>query len=123
MAFDIDNNGNITCVQGDNGELSVNGLPTDKNYTLYFAIQDEKKHPIGAEIAISTLQQSSVVVVIPATLTDLLTVKDEFETYYYGIKLCDSFGLEDTLLLGNSKIGDVNTITVFPKKVEGLLNG
>ena len=40
MAFRIDENGNITMVQGDTGRLVVNGLNTDQNYTVYFAIQD-----------------------------------------------------------------------------------
>ena len=37
MAFRIDENGNITMVQGDTGRLVVNGLNTDQNYTVYFA--------------------------------------------------------------------------------------
>lgn len=122
MAFEIDDKGNITCIQGDDGKLTINGLPVDKNYTLYFAIQDKNRKPIGTEISVSTNRFKSAVFSITSSLTDLLTVKnnEDTATYYYGIKLCDSAtGLEDTLLLGNSKIGDVNTITVYPKKVEG----
>lgn len=123
MAFTVDDNGNITLVQGDSGELMVNGLPTDRNYKLFFAIQDENRKPIGSEIELDTNKQSALLISIIGSLTDLLTVKlgDETATYYYGIKLCyqDDF-LEDTLLIGGSKMGNLNTITVYPKKVEGI---
>lgn len=61
---------------------------------------------------------------IPAALTNHLTVKRNEETaeYYFGIKLCSDDEDEDTLLLGNSNIGDLNTITVYPKKLEGTIN-
>ena len=62
---------------------------------------------------------------IPSGLTDNLNVTtgiDGMEDYYYGIKLClESTGYEDTLCVGNSDIGDLNTITVYPKKVEGTV--
>jgi hypothetical protein len=43
------------------------------------------------------------------------------QNYYYGIKIC-SVGddTEDTMLIGDTKIGDKNVITVFPRKVEGI---
>lgn len=123
MAFTIDNNGNITCVQGDSGTLSVSGIPTDKNYTVYFAIQDENRNSIGTELYVNTNRNSTVMFIITGVLTDLLKVKkgEETATYYYGIKLCDTEdNTEDTLLLGNSSIGDRTSITVYPKKVEGI---
>ena len=120
MAFTIDKDGNITLIQGDSGELVINGLPTD---SVYFAIQDENRNPIGSEIELDTNNSSSVIFTITGSLTNLLTVKkdDETATYYYGIKLCnkDDF-MEDTLLIGNTQIGSLNTITVYPKKVEGI---
>lgn len=122
MAFNIDENGNITLVQGDSGQLAVNGLPTDKEYTVYFAIQDENRKPIGEEIQVNSNKAPMVVFVLLGSLTDLLTVKkgEDTATYYYGLKICDNSGLEDTMLLGNSIIGEKNTITVYPKKVEGI---
>lgn len=121
MAFEIDNNGNITMVQGDSGQLVINGLNTDKNYSVYFAIQDENRKPIGNEIVVNSNKQSSVAFVLTSSLTDLLKVKqnDETATYYYGVKACDNSGFEDTMLVGDSIIGDKNSITVYPKKVEG----
>lgn len=123
MAFSIDNNGNITMIQGDSGTLSVSGIPTDKNYTVYFAIQDENRNSIGTELYVNTNRNSTVMFIITGVLTDLLKVKkgEETATYYYGIKLCDTEdNTEDTLLLGNSSIGDRTSITVYPKKVEGI---
>lgn len=122
MAFNIDENGNITVIQGDSGQLVINGIPIDKNYSVYFAVQDENRKPIGGEIFVNSNKNSSVVFILTAGLTDLLIVKkgEEFATYYYGIKICSSDGIEDTLLIGNSQIGDLNTITVYPKKVEGV---
>ena len=123
MAFTIDKDGNITLIQGDSGELVINGLPTDKNYSVYFAIQDENRNPIGSEIELDTNNSSSVIFTITGSLTNLLTVKkdDETATYYYGIKLCNKYDfMEDTLLIWNTQIGSLNTITVYPKKVEGI---
>ena len=121
MAFGIDENGNITMVQGDTGRLIVNGLNTDQNYTVYFAIQDEKRKPVGNEISVESNMQPSIVFVLDSSLTDLLKVKAEEETaiYYYGVKTCTADGFEDTLPIGGSDMGDKNTITVYPKKVEG----
>jgi len=123
MAFTIDNNGNITLVQGDSGELVVTGLPTDQNYKVYFAIQDENRKPVGSEIIVNSNKSNSVIFVLLGTLTDLLTVKkgEDTATYYYGVKLCsEEDNTEDTLLLGDTDIGDRNSITVYPKKVEGI---
>nr|DAX84368.1 MAG TPA: hypothetical protein [Caudoviricetes sp.] len=122
MAFIVDTNGNITLVQGDSGNLVITGLPIDKNYTVYFAIQDENRKPIGEELRLETQKQQSINFEILSALTDLLSVRvgEETATYYYGIKLCSKEDfLEDTLLIGNSKIGELNSITVYPKKVEG----
>ena len=122
MAFNIDENGNITVIQGDSGQLVISGIPIDKNYSVYFAVQDENRKTIGGEIFVNSNKNSSVIFVLTPNLTDLLIVKkgEEFATYYYGIKICSSDGMEDTLLIGNSQIGDLNTITVYPKKVEGV---
>jgi len=124
MAFIVDDYGNITLVQGDSGQLTVSGIPDDKSYTVYLAIQDSKRNPVGSEIHYTTnAGQSSVVFEFTPSLTDLLTVKrnEDSAEYYYGVKVCDAEGFEDTLIIGDSDIGDVNTITVYPKKVEGTV--
>ena len=122
MAFIVSNNGDITLVQGDSGELTVSNIPADRNYKIYFAIQDENRLPVGNEIMVESNNSDAVVIFITGGLTDLLTVlpDEETATYYYGIKLCYTEDLlEDTLLLGSSELGHKNTITVYPRKVKG----
>lgn len=123
MAFIVDENGEITMVQGDSGELVVTGLPTDKNYKVYFAIQDKDRNPVGDELSIDSNQSSSVVFALTGNLTDLLEVdkKSKNAKYYYGVKVCSSTdSTEDTVILGNGEIGSLNSITVYPRKVKGI---
>ena len=122
MAFMIDNDGNITMIQGDTGRLVVNGLMTDQNYDVYFAIQDENRRPIGNELSVQSNSQPTVVFELSSNLTDLLKVGQDEETheYYYGVKTCTADGFEDTLTIGSGDMCDRNTITVYPKKVEGV---
>ena len=130
MAFYVnEETGNIELIQGDSGYIIVNGLPTNKNYTLYFCIKNKKRETVGNELSLSTNQAESIELQIGADLTDLLTVplSEEYETYYFGIKLCYTdpetlIETEETLFLGNSTISDMNTITVYPKRVEGYTN-
>lgn len=122
MAFSIDKEGNITMLQGDSGTIVVNGLNAQKNYTVYFAIQDKNRNLIGNELYVNSNKLPSVVFELTGDYTNLMTVPKHqtYETYFYGIKQCSDDGLEDTLLINNSEIGYINTITVFPKKVEGI---
>ncbi len=122
MAFIVDEKANITMIQGDSGELIVDGLSTENNYTVYFAVQDKNRNPVGEELSVSSNYASNVVFYLTGDYTDLFTVSknENCEVYYYGIKICDTLqNLEGTLILGESEIGDLNTITVYPKKVEG----
>jgi len=121
MAFNIDEKGNITLVQGDSGTLVINGLNTDRNYLVYLAIQDKNRKAVGNELCVHSNKSPGIIFEFTGDFTDLMTVpKNElFETYYYGVKLCCENGYEDTLIIGKNDIGYQNTITVFPKKVEG----
>lgn len=110
-----------TLTQGDTGKYTLTGLPTDDYYTYYLAIQDTNRNPVGSEIVVSGNLKSTVTFPFTSTLTDLLTVKknEEYATYYFGVKLCSQAGEEDTLIIGDKQVGEKNTITVYPKKVEG----
>lgn len=122
--FIVDDNGDITLVQGDSGQLVLNGLPVDKNYTVYCAVQDSNRKPVGFEINVKTNNQPTVALFFSPSLTDNFTVKktEDYAEYYYSVKLCYEEDLiEDTLLLGNKALGENNTITVYPKKVEGTV--
>lgn len=125
MAFLIQENGLIETVQGDSGEVGVTGIATDRNYRVYFGVRDSKRKPIGIEPYMDSNYASSVVIFVPSILTDLLTVSkdDEYTDYHYGFKICDlETGYENTLIVGDGKIGDQNIIRVYPKKVEGSKN-
>lgn len=122
MAFKIDKNGNISMVQGDSGLITIRGLNPNKNFTVYFAIQDENRKPVGEELSVSSNNNTYVMFQLTGSFTDLLKVrKDEpFATYYYGLKICDENSQrEDTLIIESNELGSLNTITVYPKKVEG----
>ena len=119
----IDANGNLEIYQGDSEQIVVDGLPTDQNYKVYFAAQNEERVPIGNEIVVDSLGQSTVVIKLLGNYTRLLTVEEGNKTqrYYYGVKICsETDNTEETLLIGGSKMGDLNTITVYPQKVEGI---
>lgn len=123
--FIVDENGDITLRQGDDGKLGLDGLPDDKEYVAYLAIQDKKRRKVGSEISVN-VSSSHIDFVFTPALTDLLTVpaKQDTEEYYYYVKICyQADGIEDTLILGNKGIEDMNVITVYPKGVEGTIDG
>ena len=116
--------GNIECIQGDSGQIVLSGLPTDRDdYVVYFAFIQQNKKPFGSEIAVDCNGASSVTIDVTPEFTDVLSVSsdDEVAEYYYGIKLCTADGKkEETLLIGNNSNPSVfNTVTVYPKRVEG----
>ena len=125
MAFLVDTEtGAITLVQGDSGTLVVSGIDTDKNYKVFFSIYDENGVIIGNDLYVNSNYSPVVTFKIPPSLTDLLIVNggiNDTAEYYYGIKTCfEETDFEDTLCVGNRDIGELNTITVYPKKVEGI---
>ena len=123
MAFKIDKNGNISLIQGDSGMITIRGLNPNKNVVVYFAIQNENRRPVGNELYVNSNYSSYVIFNLTGDFTDLLTVKkgEPYAIYYYGLKVCDSDSQrEETLLIALDEIGSQNTITVYPKKVEGM---
>lgn len=126
MAFEIDSNGNISLIQGDSMEIPLKGIPTDRNYQIYFAMQDKDRNPIGSEVMVESFNSPEIIIFVTGDLTDLLDVPEEQkkETYYYGIKACyiDENGtkVEDTFILGDGSISSLNSLIVYPKKVEGI---
>lgn len=123
MAKEIEASGNIIMYQGDSIDIVVEGIPTDQNYLVYFAAQDSERNPVGSEISVESFGNSAVTIKLVGNYTNLFTVDPDLksQTYYYGIKICSvTDDTEDTQLIGNTKIGDVNTIKVYPRKVEGI---
>lgn len=126
MGYEIQSEtGDITTYQGDDFMLVVNGIPTDQNYKMYFAIQDSNRIPVGQEIMVESMGDSSVVFHVLAEMTDLLEVEDDakYSTYTYAIKKCSETDMtEDTLLIGNKQIGEYNYLKVFPRRAKGTIN-
>lgn len=126
MAFEINENGDISIIQGDSMEIPLKGIPTDKNYAIYFAVQDKERKPIGTEIMVESFNSPEVIIFVSGDLTDLLDVPEgqKKETYYYGVKSCyldeDGTKVEDTFILGEGTISSLNMMTVYPRKVEGI---
>lgn len=121
MSLDI-KNGTITLYQGDSGEIVVSGLDTSKNYTVYLAILDEKRNPVGNELQVASNKSDFVVFTLTADFTDLFKVPKNkaYSVFSYGIKVCDTENnKEDTLIVEDSNYGDKNLIIVYPRKVIG----
>lgn len=118
----IDKDSTISMYQGDSGEITVNGLDSSKDYTVYFAIQDENRNLIGQELQVSVNNSDTVTFVLTSEYTDLLTVPKNkpYKIYYYGIKACvPESQIEDTLFVSAGTYGDLNKIIVYPRKVKG----
>lgn len=116
----------IVCRQGDTGLYVIEGLPTDEgmhNVKVFFSFYNSKRVIVGELSATPVGDQ--VTFFIPASITDKLTVSPgtSTATYFYGIKLCynddENNEYEDTLLLGDKNVDEVNKVIVYPKIVEG----
>ena len=126
MAIKIDTDATITMYQGDTGEIVVNGLDTEKNYVVYLAFRDKNRNIIGDEFPITSNQRPSVSFFLSSDFTNKFTVPKNasYETYYYGIKVCElGANTEDTIFLAGKDYGETNNLIVYPKQVEGAKNG
>ena len=123
MSLIIDNDGTISLYQGDSGELVVSGLSNEKNYTVYFAIQDSDRNLIGEELQVAVTNSDTVTFILTPEYTDLLKVSKNkpYEIYFYGIKACENeSNIENTMFIADSTYGDLNRIIVYPRKVKGV---
>lgn len=115
--------GTITLRQGDSAELSIENIPDDRQYDVYFSIYDSNRD-IKFELK-ETPVDGSVTFKITPKLSNLLTVPvdQKTTTYYWAVKRCyepDNF--EDTLIVGDKKVSDVNKVIVYPLIAEGAEN-
>lgn len=113
--------GDMTVRQGDTYTFIVSGI-TDE-WTVYYSVYRKSDRKIIFEID-ATPQNEETTFNISAALSNLLTVPDEKKTeiYYYGIKRCKD-GVEDTVLIGNKEVGELNKLLVYPLITEGDENG
>lgn len=123
MAYITQADGTIIARQGDSGKVYIEGLDTDKNYTVYFGVYDEKRKTVGRDVPVQSGKQPELVLNIPAVVSNFWVVPkdDEYKDYYYGIKVCDPESkTEETLVLAGCEFDTENILRVYPKKVEGL---
>ena len=61
---------------------------------------------------------------VTANDSNKLTVPEgkKTERYYYGIKRCKD-NVEDTVIIGDKDVGDLNLLLVYPLITEGTENG
>ena len=81
--------------QGDTGNVSFSGIPTDKAYSVYLSIYNPDTNAIITEVTASTFTQATGVALflINEDFSNSLPVGD----WVYGLKICAS-GSEDTVL-------------------------
>ena len=90
-------------------------------YKTFFSVYDSNRNTIFQ--VESTVSKGNSTFKINKECSDLLVVKrnEETATYYFAVKLCElTEQTEDTLSIAGGDFETLNTITVYPKKVEGI---
>ena len=87
---------NIYLRQGDTGNITFNGIPKDKAYTVYLSVYNPDTETIISEIEHTTFVQAQgqVLFKIDENTSNALPVGD----WVYGLKICAPDGSEDTIL-------------------------
>lgn len=130
MSIEVTKHGVLKIIQGDTGEIVVDGIPTDKNYEVYFAIRKKDRTLVIPEIMKETQCEDTVIFEITKNISELLEIplNAMCQVYYWGVKLCDpETGKEDTMRVGecccsNGYFGKWNRLYVYPKIVEGIVD-
>ena len=114
-----DTTGDMITRQGDTFSLNVTGITDD--WTAYFSVYRDRE--ILFEIHTTPVDGTSTFN-ITAAQSNLMTVptNKKYEIYHYGIKRCKD-GIEDTVIVGDKQVGELNKITVYPLTTEGTANG
>jgi len=113
--------GDMTVRQGDTYTFVVSGISDD--WVVYYSVYRKSDRHIIFEVSSTPINEETTFN-ITAAQSNLLTVPTEKKTelYYYGIKRCKE-GIEDTVLIGDKEVGELNKILVYPLITEGDENG
>jgi hypothetical protein len=113
--------GDMTTRQGDTFSFQVSGVSDE--WTLYFSVYKPNTREILFEIHTTPVEGVSTFD-INTINSNLMTVPEgkKTEIYCYGIKRCKD-GIEDTVIVGDKDVGDLNKILVYPLITEGDENG
>ena len=114
---------NLYLRQGDTGNVTFSGIPTDKAYTVYLSVYNPDDNSILAETTADTFTQATGIALFlfDEDFSNALPVGD----WVYGLKICND-GMEDTLI-PRSYVNDAKELihnpapqfTVDYKVVEG----
>ena len=112
--------GDATTRQGDTWNITVSGISDD--WTVYYSVYEKDTRNIVFEIPTTPVNGDSTFF-ISAENSNKLTVPEgkKTEKYYWGIKRCKG-EIEDTVIIGNKDVGDLNLLLVYPLIVEGTEN-
>lgn len=123
MTANIFDNGNVEMYQGDDIHFYFYGVPTDDDYDVFLEIQDpETRTKIANQLQVKSGYQDFVDIHALGDYTKLMTVPIDakYKIYNYTAKYCKAEkGIEQTFLIGGKKIGELNTIKVYPQGAEG----
>lgn len=118
----VDALGNIKCRLGDSGHITVSGIPKDDDYKVSFAVFNPADRMILNEVSVQSDEENMVDIPISTEFTTSLGVGN----FFYGIKLTDSDGEEQTVCPGaeeddegNIVMSNPNSFIVKPLLVEG----
>ena len=116
-----DETGNMTTRQGDTWSFKVTGVEDD--WDLFFSVYRKDTRERLFEIQTKPVLGEATFNITAAD-SDKMTVPEgkKTEIYYWGLKRCKD-GVEDTLIVGNKEVADLNVITVYPLITEGADNG
>jgi hypothetical protein len=115
--------GTITLRQGDSAEIGIEDIPNDRPYDMYFSVYDTnrniifelKENPVDRAVNFKIKPKHSELLTVP--------VSQKTAVYYWAVKRCyepDDF--EDTMLVGDKGINDVNKVIVLPLNAQGAEN-
>lgn len=128
MSIFVDSSENIKIYRGDTGNIKIIGLPKDKNVKVNFAISEDETDKIILEKELDTEGSESVIFKLSAEDTELMEIapEEKYHIYYYGVKLTQEDGAEDTLIprvtfdeQKNPIFQKPSKIYCYPKYVEG----
>ena len=115
----------MTTRQGDSFSFEVEGV--DSGWTLFFSVFDIKRNILLEISAIPDENGVALFKVSPSDSNKLVVSKGKkAETYYYNFKRCTRVDeeevIEDTLIIGDKQVSDLNKLIVYPLTTEGFAN-
>lgn len=122
MTAKIQADGMILTYQGDTILFTSSGVPTDREYVVYFSVKELTSDTDVIEQILCSVENGTVTVHVTPNITDLIPVPEgkKFKDYRYALKACSIDGTtEHTLQIGKNDVGVETKLRVFRKQSEG----